>query len=76
MFAYRLHVLRQAKGASTLEAELFAHKTGFLSGEGELKVDEVSMECVEVDGDVLLDDLEVEPDFETIEVGSEQLVLS
>lgn len=75
VFAYRLHVMRQSRSTGTLDGELFSHRTAFLSGEGEANMEEVPMECVEVDEDVLLSDLEVEPDFEVVDLGSDKLVI-
>lgn len=57
VFAYRLHVIR-LKGTGDAEAELFADRTAFCSGEAEDEEDE--MEIVEVNGAALRDDLDVD----------------
>jgi hypothetical protein len=59
VFAYRLHVIR-SRDVGT-EGQLFSDRTAFFSGEAEDEEDE-EMEVVEVNGPVLRQDLDVEPD--------------
>ncbi|KAL8364679.1 hypothetical protein RB595_003791 [Gaeumannomyces hyphopodioides] len=58
VFAYRLHVIR-SKGSTHAEAEMFSHRTAFLTGEGD---DAELMEVAEVTASVLNDDLEEQVD--------------
>ncbi|KAH6856905.1 hypothetical protein B0I37DRAFT_412796 [Chaetomium sp. MPI-CAGE-AT-0009] len=59
VFAYRVHVIQpKDEGA---EGELFSDRTAFFSGEAE-DDEEEEMEVVEVNGEVLDQDLDLEPD--------------
>lgn len=69
VFAYRLHVIR-TKRDGEVEAELFSHRTAFLTGEGEdEEEEEEEWEYGEVSAKVLLDDLEIDPDFDEYSIG-------
>ncbi|UKZ79252.1 hypothetical protein TrVFT333_007002 [Trichoderma virens FT-333] len=70
VFAYRLHVIR-VKGDGDVETELFSHRTAFLIGEGEDEDSEEEWEYGEVSRNVLLDDLEIDPDFDEYSMGEE-----
>ncbi|EHK21511.1 uncharacterized protein TRIVIDRAFT_222955 [Trichoderma virens Gv29-8] len=70
VFAYRLHVIR-VKGDGDIEAELFSHRTAFLTGEGEDEDSEEEWEYGEVSKNVLLEDLEIDPDFNEYSMGEE-----
>ncbi|KAL8367022.1 hypothetical protein RB595_007613 [Gaeumannomyces hyphopodioides] len=59
VFAYRLHVIRPRDAGA--EAELFSDRTAFFSGGAEDEEGEV-MEAVEVNGAVLRENLDLEPD--------------
>lgn len=72
IFAYRLHVIRSKRDGDT-ESELFSHKTAFHTGEGDDEEDE--MEFVEVTGEVINDDLDVEPNFDEYPVGAESYIV-
>ncbi|KAL7929059.1 hypothetical protein V8C35DRAFT_316515 [Trichoderma chlorosporum] len=71
VFAYRLHVIR-VKRDGDVETELFSHRTAFLTGEGEDEDSEEEWEHGEVSAKVLLDDLEIDPDFEEYPIGEEE----
>ena len=74
VFAFRVHVVRERRDKS-LEAEVFSHRTAFMSGEGE-EDKEREMECVyDVGGEVLDGDLDVESEFEEFVVGEEKFVV-
>ncbi|KAL6690226.1 hypothetical protein J3F84DRAFT_353538 [Trichoderma pleuroticola] len=62
VFAYRLHVIRPKRNGN-VEVELFSHRTAFLTGEGEDEDPEEEWEQQEVSKSVLLDDMEIDPDF-------------
>ncbi|OPB36007.1 hypothetical protein A0O28_0111730 [Trichoderma guizhouense] len=72
VFAYRLHVIR-TKRDGDVEPELFSHRTAFLTGEGEDEntEEELEWEYGEVSKNVLLDDMEVDPDFDEYPLGEE-----
>ncbi|KAF3056076.1 hypothetical protein CFAM422_012934 [Trichoderma lentiforme] len=72
VFAYRLHVIR-TKRDGDVETELFSHRTAFLTGEGEDEntEEELEWEYGEVSKHVLLDDMEVDPDFDEYPLGEE-----
>ncbi|RFU80268.1 hypothetical protein TARUN_1944 [Trichoderma arundinaceum] len=63
VFAYRLHVIR-SKRDGEVEAELFSHRTAFLTGEAGDEESEEELEYRGVTADVLQDDMEIEPNFE------------
>ncbi|KAJ3567927.1 hypothetical protein NPX13_g6599 [Xylaria arbuscula] len=60
VFAYRLHVIRPKRTGE--EGELFSDRTAFFSGEAENDDDEEELEIIEVNGEVLRQDLDLEPD--------------
>ncbi|KAH0526126.1 hypothetical protein TsFJ059_009493 [Trichoderma semiorbis] len=70
VFAYRLHVIR-TKRDGDVETELFSHRTAFLTGEGDDEDSEEEWEHGEVSKNVLLDDMEVDPDFDEYPLGEE-----
>ncbi|KAL7946666.1 hypothetical protein V8C42DRAFT_318487 [Trichoderma barbatum] len=70
VFAYRLHVIR-TKRDGEVGTELFSHRTAFLTGEGEDEESEEEWEYREVSENVLLDDMEVDPDFDEYSMGEE-----
>ncbi|KAJ6260677.1 hypothetical protein Dda_4904 [Drechslerella dactyloides] len=76
IFAYRLHVIRAHRDGDA-DAELFAHRTAFLTGEGDDDDDEDQgvMEMVDATGKVIGEDLEEEAQFEELVVGDERLVV-
>ncbi|KAL7904389.1 hypothetical protein GGI35DRAFT_463398 [Trichoderma velutinum] len=72
VFAYRLHVIR-TKRDGDVETELFSHRTAFLTGEGDDEDSEEEWEHGEVSKNVLLDDMEIDPDFDEYPMGEEGL---
>ncbi|KAK4077921.1 uncharacterized protein Triagg1_3615 [Trichoderma aggressivum f. europaeum] len=70
VFAYRLHVIR-TKRDGDIETELFSHRTAFLTGEGEDEDSEEEWEQTEVSKNVLLSDMEIDPDFDEYTLGEE-----
>ncbi|KAH6608810.1 hypothetical protein Trco_002156 [Trichoderma cornu-damae] len=70
VFAYRLHVIRTRRDGQA-EAELFSHRTAFLTGEADDEEEEAEeeWECREVTAKVLLGDMEINPDFDEYPMG-------
>ncbi|KAL6786269.1 hypothetical protein J3E68DRAFT_447366 [Trichoderma sp. SZMC 28012] len=71
VFAYRLHVIR-TKRDGDVETELFSHRTAFLTGEGDDEDAKEDWEHREVSKNVLLDDMEIDPDFDEYPLGEEE----
>ncbi|KAK6359885.1 hypothetical protein TWF696_001014 [Orbilia brochopaga] len=74
VFAYRLHVIRAHRDGDA-DAELFAHRTAFLTGEGDEDEDEEVMEIVDATGKVVEEDLEEESKFMELVVGDERYIV-
>lgn len=75
VFAYRLHVVREKRDGAA-ESELFSHRTAFFSGEAGDSDDEgAEMECVDVNAETLMEDLDVDPDFDEYPIGDECCVV-
>jgi hypothetical protein len=68
VFAYRLHVLRPRREGGA-DADIFAHRTAFLTGDGGEDGQGEEMEVVEVGEGEVNDDLDETTEFRTLEVG-------
>ncbi|KAF3902115.1 hypothetical protein ABW21_db0203560 [Orbilia brochopaga] len=74
VFAYRLHVIRAHRDGDA-DAELFTHRTAFLTGEGSGDEEEDGMECVDATGKVVKEDLEEESTFQELVIDGERYVV-
>ncbi|KIW24022.1 uncharacterized protein PV07_09761 [Cladophialophora immunda] len=71
VFAYRLNVIRTRRAG--VETELFSHKSAFLTGAGDKR--EEPLVLVEATKDEIDEDLEEEVEYESVEIGEDELCI-